>query len=201
MAFYTSDFRETADISHTHRPTLLPPDSTGHRALQDGCVPVHWGLERQLSSPEKGFSVEAELAVFKLGLWLARRPSGIICAPSCQTGATILGRGGIYCPHWSNKKPFLSLSFAGSFCLQRLLLPQPVQYLTYHVCILPQQSRPVCYQEQVPNRSMEFSQQASGTACCQGNCGQAGNTIKPQIWKRKARPPFRLESAQVQAVP
>lgn len=133
MAFYTQISEKRATFP-TH--TGQHPDSASHRALQGGCVPVHWGLEQQLSSPEKGFSVEAELAVFKRGLWLARRPSGIICAPSCQTRA-ILGRAGIYCPHGSNKKPFLSLSFAGSFCLQGLPLPQPVQYLTYHVCILP----------------------------------------------------------------
>lgn len=55
-------------------------------------MPTPWGLDRQLSPLEKGFSVEAELAVLKLALWLARRPSEVICAPSCQAGA-ILGAG------------------------------------------------------------------------------------------------------------
>lgn len=124
MAFYTSDFRERTNISHTDRPTPLSPDSAAHRALQlhvrgtGGCVPAPWGLERQLSSLEKGFSVVAELAVLKLALWLALRPSGIIWAPSRQTGAILgAGRGaGIYCsqeakgshfPHSASQAPFV----------------------------------------------------------------------------------------------
>lgn len=152
IRLFIPQISEKGNISRTDRSSLLSPDPAGHRALQlhargrNGLIPARWGLDRQLPSPEKGFSVEAELAEFKLALWLARRPSEIICTPSCQAGA-ILGAGasgaGIYCSLRSKKKPFPLRRFVGSLCAQGLLLRQPVQYLTYHACILPQQFRPV----------------------------------------------------------
>lgn len=180
MAFCTSDFRERTDISHTDRPTPLSPDLAAHRALQlrvrgtGGSVPAPWGLEHQRSSLEKGFSVEAELAVLRLALWLARRPSGIICAPSRQTGATLRagrGQGGgrdLLLTGGQKEAIFLAQLRRLPSSTGTAIAPARsfVRYLTYHVCILPQQFRPVCYQEQVPNWSMEFSRQASGTACC-----------------------------------
>lgn len=190
MTFYTSDLRERSSISRTNRPTFLSPDSAGHRALplhvrgRGGCSPAHWALERLLSSLEKGFSVEAELAVLELALWLARRPSGIIWAPLPGWGHPVGGGGaGIYCSHQSKKKPFPHSAS------RRLLLPRraaigPTSSVSNISCL---QFRPVCYQEQVPNWSMEFSRQASGAARCQGNCGRVGNTIKPQIWKKEGQ--------------
>lgn len=120
-----------------------------------------------------------------------RRPSEIICAPSCQTGA-ILGRAGIYCSHGSRKKPSPSLHFTSSVCPRGLLLPQPVLSLTYHVCILPQQFRPVCYQEQVPNWSMEFSRQASGTAAAKATVVGSGILSNHRSGKGRPGHPFGL---------
>lgn len=149
IRLFIPQISEKGNISRTDRSSLLSPDPAGHRALQlhargrNGLIPARWGLDRQLPSPEKGFSVEAELAEFKLALWLARRPSEIICTPSCQAGAILGGRGGRRRDLLLTQEQKEAVSFAGSLCAQGLLLRQPVQYLTYHACILPQQFRPV----------------------------------------------------------
>lgn len=154
IRLFIPQISEKGNISRTDRSSLLSPDPAGHRALQlhargrNGLIPARWGLDRQLPSPEKGFSVEAELAEFKLALWLARRPSEIICTPSILPGwGHSGGRGraaqGFIAPSGAKRSRFLHGRFAGSLCAQGLLLRQPVQYLTYHACILPQQFRPV----------------------------------------------------------
>lgn len=119
--FYTSDFRARSDISHTDRPSLLSPDSADHRALQlhvrgrGGRVPAHWGLERQLSSLEKGFSVEDELAVLKLpcGWHVGHQGSSVLhpatLGPSWggQEFTAHTGAKGSHFPHSASQTPFV----------------------------------------------------------------------------------------------
>lgn len=203
MTFYTSDLRERS-ISRTNRPTFLSPDSAGHRALplhvrgRGGCSPAHWALERLLSSLEKGFSVEAELAVLELALWLARRPSGIIWAPLPGWGHPVGGGGRGFTAHTRAKRShFLTRLRAGSFCLEGLLLVPPVQYPTYRVC----SSGLSATRNRCQTGVWNFPGRPQGLPAAKATVVGSGILSNHRSGKRKARPPFQLESAQVQAVP
>lgn len=195
IRLFIPQISEKGNISRTDRSSLLSPDPAGHRALQlhargrNGLIPARWGLDRQLPSPEKGFSVEAELAEFKLALWLARRPSEIICTPSILPGwGHSGGRGRAaqgFIPLRSKKKPFPSRALCG-FPLCAGTAVAPTSSISNVSRLHSSPAVQAClYQEQVPNRDMEFSRQASGTAAAKATVVGFGITIEPADLERQ----------------
>lgn len=154
-----------------HSPSLLASDSAGHRAVQlhakgrNGCVPARWGLDRQLSSPEKGISVEAGLAALKLALWLARRPSEIVCWGHPE-GQGFIAHGGMR--EAISFSPLCRLLLCAG-----LLLPQPVQYQLIMPTFFPRSSG-----LSLPGTGakLEYGIFPAGLwdCCCQGDCGRVG---------------------------
>lgn len=172
---------EKGNISHIDRSSLLSPDSTGHRVLQlrtrgrNGLIPAHWGLDQQLPSPEKGFSVEAELAEFKLALWLARRPSGIICTPSCQAEA-ILGGGG----EWhrdllltQEQKEAVSFTVLCRFPLCTGAAVVPTSSISITPAFFPSSSG-LSLPGTGAKSEYGIFPAGLGYCCCQGGCGRVG---------------------------
>lgn len=196
IRLFIPQISEKGNISHTDRSSLLSPDPAGRRALQlhtrgrNGLIPAHWGLDRQLPCPGKGFSVEAELAEFKLALWLARRPSGIICTPSCQAGA-ILGGGG----EWrrdllltQEQKEAISFTPRCGFPLCTGTAVAPTSSISNLSRLHSSPAVQAClYQEQVPNWNMEFSRQALGTAAAKATVVGLGNNFRTTDLERQDR--------------
>ena len=103
----------------------------------------------------------AELAELKLALRSARRPSEITGVSTCQAEA-ILGQKDLLLTEERKEGISLTLLSRPLSYQGTPLLPLSVQYLIHHAYVSPQQFRPACHQEQVPNQSVDFSQQAPG---------------------------------------
>lgn len=211
IRLFIPQISEKGNISRTDRSSLLSPDPAGHRALQlhargrNGLIPARWGLDRQLPSPEKGFSVEAELAEFKLALWLARRPSEIICTPSCQAGAILGGRGERRRDLLLTQEQKEAVSFTAlcGFPLCAGAAVAPTSSISNVSCLHSSPAVQAClYQEQVPNRDMEFSRQASGTAAAKATVVGLGNNYRTRR-SGEARPghPFGLSQLRYRLSP
>lgn len=176
ISVHVSDFRARTDISCTDRPCLGSPDPADHCSLElhararSGHIPARWGLEQHLSSPEKGFSVGAELAVLKLALRSARRPSEIIWVSACQAEA-VLGCRDLLLTEERKEVIFLTLLCRPLLCKGTPLLLQSVQYLIHHACVLP--AVWACLLPGTGAKS-ECGIFPAGprVCCCQGSCGR-----------------------------
>ena len=133
-------------------------------------IPALWGLERHLSSPEKGLSVGAELAVLKFALRSARRPLEIIWVSTCQTEA-ILGHRDLLLTGGRKGAISLTLLCRPLPCRGTPTLPQSVEYLSHPAWVLPAAQACLLPRTGAKLECRIFS--AGPSMCgCQGNCGR-----------------------------